>query len=91
VDGRPTRGQVVELFSHPVCSGCREAALELGRLAEAGLIELVTHSLAVPAGRRRARELGVDSVPTALVGGRTVGLDTRAALDDLIASLRSTR
>ena len=81
----------VELFTHPVCRGCREASLALGRLAEAGALELVTWSLAVPPGRARALEAGVSTVPTVLVGATRRSLDTREALDALLHDLRTGR
>jgi len=77
----------VELFTHPVCSGCREAALALGSLAEAGRIELVQWSLAIPAGRARAAVAGVTSVPSVVVGSERRELDSRAALEAFLAEL----
>ncbi len=79
----------VELFTHPVCRGCREASLALGALAADGLIELVSWSLAIPSGRARASEAGVSTVPTALVGDVVRGLDTRQALESLVVELRA--
>lgn len=84
----PGRGALrVELFSHPVCSGCREAALALGSLAEAGRIELVQWSLAIPAGRARAAVAGVTSVPSVVVGSERRELASRAALEAFLAEL----
>lgn len=78
----------IEVFTHPVCSGCREALLALGELQEAGLIELVRWSLAIASGRARAAEAGVTSVPTVIVAGQKLELDTRDALERLLADLR---
>lgn len=78
----------IEIFTHPVCSGCREALLALGELQEAGQIELVRWSLAIASGRARAAELGVTSVPTVIVAGQKRELDTRDALERLLADLR---
>lgn len=84
----PGRGPIrVELFTHPVCSGCREAALALGSLAEAGRIELVQWSLAIPAGRARAAAAGVTSVPSVVVGSECRELASRAALEAFLAEL----
>lgn len=84
----PGRGPIrVELFTHPVCSGCREAALALGSLAEAGKIELVQWSLAIPAGRARAAVAGVTSIPTVVVGSERRELASRAALETFLAEL----
>ncbi len=77
----------IELFTHPVCSGCREAALALGSLAEAGKIELVQWSLAIPAGRARAAVAGVTSIPTVVVGSERRELASRAALETFLAEL----
>lgn len=79
----------IELFTHPVCSGCREALLALTALQETGEIELVRWSLAIASGRARAAEAGVTSVPTVIVGGEKRELDTRDAFDRLIAEVRS--
>ncbi len=85
---QPGRGPIrVELFTHPVCSGCREAALALGSLAEAGRIELVQWSLAIPAGRARAAVAGVTSVPSVVVGSERRELASRAALEAFLAEL----
>lgn len=79
----------VELFTHPVCQGCREATAALAPLAQAGEIELVQWSLAVRSGRARAEETGVTSVPTVVVGAARRELATRVALEDFLAELRS--
>lgn len=78
----------IELFTHPVCSGCREALLALSELERAGEIELVLWSLAIPSGRARGAEAGVTSVPTVIVAGETRELATRQALERLIGELR---
>ncbi len=78
----------IEIFTHPVCSGCREALLALGELQEAGQIELVRWSLAIASGRARAAEAGVTSVPTVIVAGQRRELDTREALERLLTDLR---
>lgn len=77
----------IEIFTHPVCSGCREALLALGELQEAGRIELVCWSLAIASGRARAAEAGVTSVPTVIVAGEKRELDTRDALERLLGDL----
>ncbi len=81
----------IELFTHPVCSGCREALLALSELERAGQIELVLWSLAIPSGRARGAEVGVESVPTVIVAGETRELATRQALELLIGELRKPR
>lgn len=77
----------IEIFTHPVCSGCREAMLALGELEVAGRIELVSWSLAIASGRARAAEFGVTSVPTVIVAGELRELQTRAALERLVSDL----
>lgn len=89
MDGPPRRPSQVELFTHPVCSGCREASTALLQLAADGTIELVMRSLAVPAGRARALEAGVSMVPTAVVGSTRRSLDSREALEALLNDLRT--
>jgi len=79
----------VELFTHPVCQGCREATAALTRLARAGEIELVQWSLAVRSGRARAEETGVTSVPSVVVGAAMRELATRESLEAFLAELRS--
>lgn len=79
----------IELFTHPVCSGCREALLALAPLQETGEIELVCHSLATGSGRARAQEAGVTSVPTAVVRRVVRELATRDALERLIGEIRA--
>jgi hypothetical protein len=79
----------VELFTHPLCGGCREVFLELTRLAEAHAIELTTWSLATPSGKARALEADVPTVPTALVGSSRWTLDSRDALEALLEQLLS--
>jgi hypothetical protein len=79
---------LVELFTHPVCSGCREAAVALGDLAAGGAIELATWSTATPAGRARAEALGVTGVPTVVLAGERRALDRRADLQRLIDDIR---
>jgi hypothetical protein len=81
----------VELFTHPVCAGCREALMELSRLAEMQVIELVTWSLTTPAGKARSLETGVSTVPTALVGSSRRTLDSREALAALVGELCTER
>ena len=80
----------VEIFTHPVCSGCREALLALGELQAAGRIELVCWSLAIASGRTRAAEAGVTSVPTVIVAGQMRELDTRDALERLLGDLAAS-
>jgi predicted thioredoxin/glutaredoxin len=77
----------VEIFTHPVCIGCREALLTLGELEAAGRIELVRWSLAIGSGRARAAEAGVTSVPTVIVAGEMRVLDTRDALERLLQTM----
>lgn len=77
----------IEIFTHPVCIGCREALLALGELEAAGRIQLVCWSLAIGSGRARAAEAGVTSVPTVIVAGETRVLDTRDALERLLVAL----
>ena len=60
--GRPPNA--VELFTHPICSGCQEAVNGLRKLEHAGLITLQTCNLGTPRGRERADSLGVSNVPT---------------------------
>ncbi len=85
-EGSPTR---VELFTHPICGGCRLAILALTPLAEAGEIELLQWSLAVRPGRERAAEAGVTSVPSVVVETSRRELTTRADLDAFLAAIRS--
>lgn len=84
--GAPVR---VELFTHPVCHGCREAIQALDPLAGSGEIELVQWSLAVRSGRQRAAETGVTSVPTIVVGRHLRELATRESLEAFLAELRA--
>lgn len=82
----------IEVFTHPICSGCREALVALGAFEAAGGVELVRWSLAIPAGRARAAEAGVTSVPTVVVdGGEPRELATRDALEALLRDLDATR
>jgi hypothetical protein len=82
----PTR---VELFTHPICGGCREAIQALSPLAAAGEIELLQWSLAIRSGRERAAEAGVTSVPSVVVGTSRRELTTRADLEAFLAALSS--
>ncbi|MDA8391373.1 MAG: hypothetical protein M0Z87_00965 [Actinomycetota bacterium] len=56
--------RVVELFTHPICSGCQEAVNGLRKLEHAGLITLQMCNLGTAKGRERADSLGVSNVPT---------------------------
>jgi protein-disulfide isomerase len=77
----------IVLFTHPICSGCREAlaAAEQLRAERPGEVELDVVSLASARGRERAREAGVVVVPTVVVGGaRLVGAPTVEELWQLV-------
>lgn len=61
----------VDYFTHPVCTGCWEVGKMLVKLqAELPDLEVEQWSLALPAGRRKAEELGVLEVPTMVIDGR---------------------
>jgi predicted DsbA family dithiol-disulfide isomerase len=79
----------VELFTHPICSGCQEAFNALSKLSHAGVIELRVTNLALPKGRSRASELGVEEVPTVRIGSELKTIMTGAELKVLIKSLSS--
>lgn len=75
----------VEFFSHPLCSGCSDVLNMLIALErELGdVIEVQRWTLAVPAGRLRAQELGVSEVPTVVVDGGETIVGVPADIDDL--------
>jgi hypothetical protein len=79
----PTR---VELFTHPICGGCREAIQALSPLAAAGEIELLQWSLAIRSGRERAAEAGVTQRRRR---DRRRELTTRADLEAFLVILSS--
>ena len=60
----------VELFTHPICRLCQEAVDALRKLQAQGMVRLAMCNLGTPKGRRRADELGVDTVPTIRRGER---------------------
>lgn len=69
-DNRTNQTNTVELFTHPICSGCQDAVNGLRKLEHAGLITLQTCNLGTPRGRERADSLGVSNVPTVRRGDR---------------------
>ncbi len=85
----PRPSTSVELFTHPVCSGCQEAVSALSKLAQQGTISLDICSLGTPSGRRRAEEQGVTSVPTVRIGDQYKVLMQRSDLERLIDDLDS--
>lgn len=79
--------QAVELFTHPICSGCQEAVDALGKLERAGRITLSRCSLGTSGGRKRADELGVTSVPTVRRRDDYMILLHRSDLEKLVREL----
>lgn len=77
----------VELFTHPICSGCQEAVDALSKLARSGQIRLSTCNLGTSSGRRRAEQLGVSSVPTVRRGDLYRVLLHKTDLEELVAEL----
>ncbi|MHB8312304.1 MAG: hypothetical protein ACYDD0_03250 [Candidatus Dormibacteria bacterium] len=78
----------VELFTHPVCSGCGDAIVVLSELSQRGVIKLRLTSIAASSGQRRAQELGVTTVPTVHFGGEYHVLMRKQDLADLVESIR---
>lgn len=78
----------VELFTHPVCSGCGEAIVALSELSQRGVINLRISSIAGSSGQRRAQELGVSSVPTVHFGGEYHVLMRKQDLADVVESMK---
>lgn len=77
----------VELFTHPVCSGCQEALSALRPLAAEGRLTLQVTSLGSPRGARRAAEVGVSVVPTVRVGSDFRLLAGKEDLEAFLAEL----
>ena len=77
----------VELFTHPICSGCQEAMNGLRKLERAGLITLDICSLAAARGRERASSLGVTDVPTVRRGDRYETLMRKSDLTRILREL----
>ena len=82
---------LVELFTHPACSGCQTVLAELSRLDRDGSLHLRVHSLATSEGQRFAQSLGVTAVPTVRVGGTLRELQRRHDLEALIEDLAAPR
>ncbi|MBI3685727.1 MAG: hypothetical protein HY241_00050 [Actinobacteria bacterium] len=80
----------VELFTHPMCSGCQQALTALRNLERAGRLTLVVTSLGSPLGRKRATEVGVSVVPTVRLGTELRLLDGPSDLRTLLAELNDT-
>jgi hypothetical protein len=78
----------VELFTHPVCSGCHEAVGALSELSQQGVIKLKITSTAGSSGQRRAQELGVTTVPTVHFGGEYHVLMRKQDLADIVESMK---
>lgn len=83
----PDARRVVELFTHPICSGCQQAYDALRKLEHDGRITLSVCSLGTTPGRRRAEQLHVSSVPTVRLGGDFRVLLGKSDLATLIAEL----
>ena len=77
----------VELFTHPICSGCQEAMNSLRKLERSGLISLEICSLAAARGRERASSLGVTDVPTVRRGDRYETLMRKSDLARILIEL----
>lgn len=77
----------VELFTHPMCTGCQEALTALRGLARDGRLVLEVTNLGSPRGRRRAEELGVSSVPTVRIAEDFRVLNGAGDLQALLAEL----
>lgn len=75
----------VEFFSHPLCSGCSDVLNMLITLEQelSDVIEVQRWTLAIPAGRLRAQELGVTEVPTVVVDGGETIVGVPDGIDDL--------
>lgn len=78
---------VVELFTHPACSGCQTVLAELARQAHNGRLHLEVHSLATSEGQRFAQSVGVTAVPTVRLDGALRELQGRLDLALLIEEL----
>lgn len=89
-DITPVAPVAVELFTHPICSGCHEALNALRKLEHREIIVLTICSLATHAGRLRAEELGVTTVPTVRQGDRFDVLERKTDLEQLIKILEPT-
>lgn len=75
----------IEFFSHPLCSGCSDVLNMLITLERelSDVIEVQRWTLALPAGRLRALELGVTEVPTVVVDGGETIVGVPGDVDDL--------
>lgn len=80
----------VELFTHPMCSGCPQALQALSQLAASGVIQLEVCTLGSPTGRRRAETLGVTCVPTIRYDNVLHVVKGRADLEKVVDSLAAT-
>lgn len=79
----------MELFTHPICSGCQEAFDALSKLAQAGRVSLEVCDLGTARGRRRADAVGVMNVPTVSLNGRFEELMGRDDLARVLAEIGS--
>lgn len=80
----------VELFTHPICSGCQEALAALRKLAKNGTIKLDIKSLGTPEGRKYADSQGITSVPTVRFDQRTEVLMGKSDLDKVLVALEGS-
>lgn len=77
----------VELFTHPICSGCQEALAALRKLDKGGVILLSVKSLGTPEGRKYADSEGITSVPTVRFDDYTKVLMGKSDLDQVLEIL----
>ncbi len=84
-----TKVKNVELFTHPICSGCQEALAALRKLDKSGIIQLSVKSLGTAEGRKYADAEGITSVPTVRFDHYTEVLMGKSDLNKVLVMLES--